>query len=174
MKVKYDDLVAYLEASKDWLLAHDNPKFRTFIGPKAADDVPIRIILPTTNDDLSSAVYVVTAVATLAKFAGIPAHEMADCITPTSVQALLDAIKHFDTEPGVFKVQLTAASHLAGYDAYLDFRHSPNREHGGLAAHADTPEKALTSLLATLKDKWGPCPACGHPLAGKPLREATS
>ena len=174
MLITRDQLTAYLEQSKDWLLASDGRQWNTYDGPAAADGHPVQIVLPAPSSTPPSTLYITTAIATLAKSQNVSTATMIDRITPTSVPALLDAIKHFDSEPGVFKVQLTAAAHLAGYDAYLDFRRQADREHGGLAAHADTPAKALKSLLATLTDKWGPCPACGHPLAGKPVREATS
>lgn len=174
MPITHRKLVNYLRQSPDWLHTGERKQWLTFDGPPDDNGHPIQIVLPRISAIPNSMVYITTAIATLAKCAGISTETMVDRITPTSVQALLDTIKHFNSDPGVFTVQLLAGSHLAGYDAYLDFRCHKDHAHRSLSAHADTPTKALRSLLDTLQAKWGPCPVCGHPLAGKPTREATS
>lgn len=92
---------------------------------------------------------------------------MADEITPSSVEALMDAVKHFNCEPAVFDVKLRASNHLAGYSAYANFRTCQPAAADSVSAHGDTPEDALQDLLTVLKTRWGHCPHCKQPLNGK-------
>lgn len=167
MIVDYDDLVAYLEESEDWRPIHENPLWLNFEGPLDAMGVPLPIVLPRVKDDLSTAIYLQTAVATLAAVHDLPLATMAERITPTSVQALMDAIKYFDCEPAVFRVSLMASDRTHGYDACVDFRTSSSPKAASLATHAHTPELALRGLLTELKAKWGRCPRCGLHLDGR-------
>lgn len=169
MKINHDDLVAYLNESEDWRSVGEHPLWLNFEGPLDAVGVPLHIVIPVNHTDPSSAIYLQTAVATLAALAEIDKQTMADRITSTSVKALLDAIKRFDCEPAVFYVNVTASDHQADYTASVEFRTGTRPTASAVSAHGDTPEDALQDLLTVLKAKWGRCPRCGQHLDSRTL-----
>ena len=77
----------------------------------------------------------------------------------SSVHQLMEAIKRFDCEQGVFKVLLIASDTLAGFDATASFRSGKLNE---LSSQADTPEEALDNLYNILATNFSRCPSCGQ------------
>ena len=167
MKISYDDLVAYLDQSEDWNRISAENDWLIYNGPNDIDGEPVQIALPSSPDFSDIQTHMIIAVGILATIAGIHADTMADRITPSSVKALLDAIKYFDCEPGVYNVHVVAASHRAGYEAYASFRTTSLPAADSVSARGETPEQALARLLAVLKAQWGRCPRCGRRLDGQ-------
>ena len=162
MKVNYNDLVAYLKQSGDWHEVPSAEEWIIFEGPCDTDGNAIELVLPSDPNTSDVPAYISMAIATLAAVADEPIDAMANEITPTSVKALLDVIKHFDCEPAVYDVHLVAASHMSGYDATVYFRTYTKGAARSVSTHGDTPEETLQYLLIVLQDQWGPCPCCGQ------------
>ena len=79
----------------------------------------------------------------------------------SQVQAQLESIVNLDIEPKVFRVNLRACDHTAGFTCYLDFR-SNDRSLSNIVTHGDTPENALSSMYSYLINKFGKCEYCGR------------
>ena len=174
MQINYDDLVTHLNESEDWQQIEDSADWLIYNGPNDIYGEPLQIALPSNPDSSDIQTHMTIAVGILATIAGIHTDTMADRITPSSVAALMDAIKHFDCEPAIFRVWLMASDHLHGYDAHVDFRTGSSPRAASLATHAHTPEKALAGLLTELKARWEHCPQCGRHLDGRdPGKEGT-
>ena len=77
-----------------------------------------------------------------------------------NVQELMNEIKNFDCEPGVFKVFLMASSVLDGFNAWADFRSTGT--FSSVSSNGDSPEVALENLYVTLKNNFSRCPTCGQ------------
>lgn len=167
MKINYDDLVAYLDQSEDWTKVDSSPDWLVFHSPAAPNGTPLEAVLPADPDTPLLGTHLAEVIDILATFEILSPNDMADRITPTSVKALLDAIKHFDCEPSVFYVNVTAADHQADYTANAEFRTSMLPAASSLRTDGDTPEDALQELLTVLKTKWGRCPHCGQHLNGE-------
>lgn len=82
-------------------------------------------------------------------------------------QALVDAVKMFDCEPGIYNVALYAAAHYSNYRAVAVFR-SPHDSGGArdVSAYGNSPEAAMAALFSILKEKWGRCPHCDGYMKG--------
>jgi len=166
MNVNYDDLVAYLANSEDWHQIESSLEWLEFAGPPDAEGTPRHLLLPSSALASDLQYYITTAVCVLAAVEEIPKDTMADRITPSSVKALLQAIVHFDCEPGVFTASVQASDHQTGYTAYVDFRTSIQDAAREISTHGSSPEEALQCLLNVLKTYWGRCPHCSHYLHG--------
>ncbi len=162
MKINYDDLVAYLDQSEDWHQVEAESDRLLYNGPDDAYGEPVEIVLPSDTHFSDLQPLMEMAVNLLAALQGCSFNAMADIITPSSVGALMDAIKWFDCEPPIYNVTLRASSHRSGFEAYARFRSTPPCTPSELSAHGDSPEETLTRLLAVLKAKWGRCPHCGQ------------
>ena len=127
----------------------------------------MQLMLPSNSCAFDIETYIFIAVGILATLAGIHADTMANRITPSSVKALLNAIVHFDCEPGVFTASVQASDHQTGYTAYVDFRTYIKDAARGISTVGSSPEEALQHLLNALKTHWGRCPHCGHYLHGE-------
>ena len=80
----------------------------------------------------------------------------------TSIDELMRYIAHADVDPGVFRVNLTASSHMDGFDAILELRGSAEEEHAELFHHAGTAEAALLGVGRLLEAAHGRCALCGQ------------
>jgi len=167
MQINYDDLVEYLDRSEDWHQLGTDAKWLTYNGPNDAGGEPVQIALPSSPNFSDIQPLMEMAVGTLAAVENTSRDDMADRITPTSVKALMDAIKAFDCEPSVFNVSVQASDHRADYAAYVDFRTYGKHAARGVSTNGESPEEALQSLFDVLKARWGRCPHCGQPLRGK-------
>ena len=78
----------------------------------------------------------------------------------STVHEVLVNIVNLDIEPKVFRVNLRACDHTAGFTCYLDFR-SNDRSLSNIVTHGDTPEDALSSMYSYLREKFGKCGHCG-------------
>jgi len=84
-----------------------------------------------------------------------------------SCRELLDEIRKFDCEPGVYRVSVMAWDHRLGYTATAEFRSTVPNTIESIDAHGDTPEDALNKILLDLQQRFGKCPHCGHYPDGK-------
>ena len=77
------------------------------------------------------------------------------------VQTRLEGIANLDIEPSVFRVNLVACDHTAGFTCYVDFR-SNDLALESTVTHGDTPEDAVCSMFEYLTEKFGACSYCGR------------
>lgn len=71
---------------------------------------------------------------------------------PETVNELMRAITNLPTEPAVFRVSLSAAGYLSGYDAVVVFR--GDGAHDSISAKGETPEEALGKVHSALTEKY--------------------
>lgn len=79
-----------------------------------------------------------------------------------SVSDLMLQIVDFDCDPGVYNVAIVKAQYRSGFDVNVTFRSTNPDALSGISAHNDDPEKALETIIAQLKERWGKCPHCGN------------
>lgn len=70
---------------------------------------------------------------------------------PETVNELMRAITNLPTEPAVFRVSLSAAGYLSGYDAVVVFR---GDSADSISAKGETPEEALGKVHSVLTEKY--------------------
>jgi hypothetical protein len=84
-----------------------------------------------------------------------------------TVAIVMKRIAEADTEPGVYRVSLVAASHSSGFNAVVEMRGNGQDGYGGFSHRADDPITALIGVEFSLLAQFGRCPECGHHKRGK-------